>query len=1323
MKPSFRKLLPILSATLVGLGIFLCLNHRETEPAGVAKVEAPSIESAQATVPRTLSQSIQAAKQPIKQAAPDAAALIKLEGAAFQPHWDAERNRPFYTIAEPSVVSLRKVAAGDKLSLPLPDHGVVEVTVHASLQDEQRDTMWSIGGEIGDGQGSLYLAEDTKMDILSGVVMLRNRREAWVYERSGNGELTVSERLASEIVCTGKSGLPPIGMAGSTAAVAPTPNGGGVVPLSTGASGTVPSCSSKPGAAAVLYLDFEGGTLTQTFYNCGRPITYEGPGLDTNHMIACWSQVAEDFTAFDVNVTTVRASYTSAAVGRRMRLILGKTSWDPIEKGGFAAVGGFPNAGGFWSERNRVNVKDGFDVNLPRRLGVAPYPSGYGPTMAAIVFPSDVVCWVFSETLIFERELTVNAQVKTFTQAAAHELGHSFGLLHDGHEHSSGWLVLGYPGHGTGVDDLDWWAPIMGTNFRNGVVQWSKGEYQWAINLGWGTLPDGSRALQDDLAIIGAGVSGGAGTGLVADDQGDTVGTATLLSIDTRGMVSDSGKIHVGTDSDFFRIPIAATTGAINLTITATGDDTELDLFAELRNSSGTVLASSSPFSDRNAKIGPITVTAAGSYYLIIRGSEQGDASNTGWTRYGNLGNYAINGSVINGNISGTGGPVITASALAPNASVGISYSFPLLATNNPTTYYLVAGTVPPGLLLSGGSLTGTPTTQGMYIFTLAAANAVGGSSKQFLLIVSGPASLDESLEAFPIVWTTTSPPSNPAASLWQGQRTLTNDSSDAARSGSIGSNSESILSTNLKGPGKLTFYWRTSSHSSDRLIFKQSATELFNISGETAWEQKTVLITGSGTYPVSWIYRTDAGTTAGQNAGFIDQVSYVQNPVFPGGNFYAGGRVGQGFLRQIPLEGIRLPTTWALTGGTLPPGVTLNSTTGDLSGVPNTVGTYEPEITATNSAGPSTTYPTIYIYPTISLPAGLDAEGLVWVTDSENPWFGDNTNTNDGVDVAHSGPIRHSLSSFMQTTVNGPGTFSFWWKCSTEATDDPGFFSLDGVVQSSISGEATWAQQTYNLTAGPHTLRWNYVRDGSGNGGSNMVWVDRVSWITPGPTITNALTVDWTVGATYFFSLTSDDPNATWSVTGTLPTDVAFFQPEKMIAAIPKTPRVVTFTLNATNAGGTTTSRLFTANIESTYTAWARTKGLAVGTPLGDPDNDGIVNFAELAFGLNPTVRNPTYQPVSYDPATKRLRAIFNRRGSSNPDIRYEVQISTDLVNWTTMAAFEDGGVTNIGALSINSTQVSPAPDLLFESTVIDALAQAPARPKRYMRVKVIQK
>ena len=1322
MDRSFRKLLPILSPVLLGLWIVLSFLADDPQSAAVGEADAPASNQSMAQAPRTtLPQPIQAAnKASIKQAAPDATALIRLENATFQPHWDGERNRPFYTIAEPIVTSLRKVVAGDKLSLPLPDHGIVEVTVHASLQDEKRDTMWSIGGEIGDGEGSLYLAEDTKMEILSGVVMLRNRREAWGYHRSGNGELTVSEKPVSEIVCTGEDGLPPIGVGSPSAPEPLDPSDGGTVARAPRAAGTTPVHSSKPGATSVLYLDFEGGTITQTFYNSGRAVTYESAGMDTNQMTSLWSQVAEDFSPFDVNVTTVRSTYTNATVGRRMRIIMAKTSWEPTNKNGFAAFGAFPNAGGYWSERNKVRTNSGADSNVPSYFGATPYPSGQGPTMAAIIFPSDMVCWAFGTPLIRPLEKKVSAQVNWFARVATHELGHTLGLLHDSSLTTGGAYTEYYGGHGSGVDK---WNPMMGYMYDS-LAQWSRGEYTDAFNNGWGTLPGGARAFQDDLAIIGASVSGGTGNGLLADDKGDTAGTAALLTIGAGGVVNDSGLIHVGTDADNFRIPVAATSAVIDLTIMAAGEDPNLDLYVELQNASGTALTSSVPFSDRNAKIGPITVNAAGNYNLVISGSFQGTAS-TGWTRYGNLGGYTITGSVINGNVSGVGGaPVITASGTPPDASVGITYSYPLLATNNPTSYYLVSGTVPPGLGLSGGNLTGTPTSAGSYNFTLAASNAQGGSSKFFTMYVFGPADLDESLEGFPIVWTTTSPPSSLPASLWQGQRAITQDGQDAARSGSIGSNAESILTTNFKGPGKLTFYWRTSSHSTDRLIFKLSNTEQFNIGGETAWEQKTVLITGSGTYPVSWIYRTDPGTIAGQNAGFVDQVSYVQNPVFANGNFYAGARVGYGFARQIPLEGLGLPTTWALTGGTLPPGITLNSSTGELSGVPTTVGTYEPEITATNSAGPSTTYPTLYIYPDISLPAGLDAEGLVWVTDPVNPWFGDTPNNHDGVDVAHSGPIRHGLSTYMQTTVNGPGTFSFWWKASTEPTDDPAYFSIDGVVQNSVSGEAAWAQQTYNLSAGPHTLRWNYVRDNGGNGGSNMVWVDQVGWTTPGPTITSALTANWTVGGTYTINLTSDDPNATWSITGTLPPDMFLVpSPSNVLGALPRLPRVVTFTLNATNALGTTTSRLFTANIESSYTAWARTKSLAVGTPLADPDKDGILNIAECAYGLDPNLRNIGFQPVSYDPITKRLRAVFNRRHQFYPDLKYEVQVANDLQNWISIATVDNGSsFTNAGAQSITETQVSPFPDAIYQATVIDGTAQSSAVPSRHMRVKITQ-
>ncbi|MFC4785338.1 hypothetical protein ACT8ZV_12745 [Nocardioides sp. MAHUQ-72] len=61
----------------------------------------------------------------------------------------------------------------------------------------------------------------------------------------------------------------------------------------------------------------------------------------------------------------------------------------------------------------------------------------------------------------------------------SYEVGHNFGLLHDGNAHD-----YYASGHGS-------WAPIMGAGFDRPVTQWSHGDHAGANNQ------------QDDLAVIG----------------------------------------------------------------------------------------------------------------------------------------------------------------------------------------------------------------------------------------------------------------------------------------------------------------------------------------------------------------------------------------------------------------------------------------------------------------------------------------------------------------------------------------------------------------------------------------------------------------------------------------------------------------------------------------------------------------------------------------------------------------------------------------------------------------------------------------------------
>jgi hypothetical protein len=82
-------------------------------------------------------------------------------------------------------------------------------------------------------------------------------------------------------------------------------------------------------------------------------------------------------------------------------------------------------------------------------------------------------------------------------------------------------------------------------------------------------------------------------------------------------------------------------------------------------------------------------------------------------------------------------------------------------------------------------------------------------------------------------------------------------------------------------------------------------------------------------------------------------------------------------------------------------------------------------------------------------------------------------------------------------------GSVVFYVKVSTEAGFDTLQFFVDGVPQTTWSGNATttWqASPSYSLTAGVHTLKWVYAKDASVSVGSDAVWLDglRTPTFTP---------------------------------------------------------------------------------------------------------------------------------------------------------------------------------------------------------------------------------
>jgi MYXO-CTERM domain-containing protein len=235
-----------------------------------------------------------------------------------------------------------------------------------------------------------------------------------------------------------------------------------------------------------------------------------------------------------------------------------------------------------------------------------------------------------------------------FGRTVSHEFGHLLGML-DAGQGSTAY----YEGNSTYQ-----WYPIMGNYYfgtgSNAVVQWSKGEWANA----------NSDAKIDALASISGFL------GYRSDDISSVAMTISGTAVSADG---NRGQITGASDTDDFTFTIGSSGGSVNLTI----DRIEyiggamLDVLATLKNSSGTTLATSNPTASRKATISQSSL-AAGDYTLTIQGGYEGSASN-GFTAYGSIGFYGIEGTVTGSSSSstGTGGASNTGGASSTGGAAG----------------------------------------------------------------------------------------------------------------------------------------------------------------------------------------------------------------------------------------------------------------------------------------------------------------------------------------------------------------------------------------------------------------------------------------------------------------------------------------------------------------------------------------------------------------------------------------------------------------------------------------------------------------------------
>jgi hypothetical protein len=185
-----------------------------------------------------------------------------------------------------------------------------------------------------------------------------------------------------------------------------------------GVSNAIPALSSNPSSNNKVYLDFDGNFLTQwgAWSNVSTP-----PFSNPSAIPEIWARMVEDFSIFDVDVTTVEP-----VQGNKVnKIVVGGSSYDWY---GYSA-GGVAYEGGFFG--------------------------GFVPTVG----------FVFSETL--------GNNTKNIAEAGSHEAGHIFGLSHQS-LWSNGTKVSEYY---SGFGD---WAPIMGNSYSAARSTWHNGNPDWS---------------------------------------------------------------------------------------------------------------------------------------------------------------------------------------------------------------------------------------------------------------------------------------------------------------------------------------------------------------------------------------------------------------------------------------------------------------------------------------------------------------------------------------------------------------------------------------------------------------------------------------------------------------------------------------------------------------------------------------------------------------------------------------------------------------------------------------------------------------------------
>jgi len=426
--------------------------------------------------------------------------------------------------------------------------------------------------------------------------------------------------------------------------------------------------------------------------------------------------------------------------------------------------------------------------------------------------------------------------------------------------------------------------------------------------------------------------------------------------------------------------------------------------------------------------------------------------------------------------------PSILSSSL-PNGTVGAPYSYTLAADGDlPMTWSAGSG-MPTGLnLSSGGVISGTPATAGTFDFTVTAQNAGGGNSKPLRIIVGEALSITTSV----------------------------------LNAGRVGT----PYSFTLAATGTAPISWNITSGSLP--------------GGLTLSEEG--LISGTPTDYGTFDFTVKATNIAGSVTKALS-MNVDASPIILTGSL-SGGIAGEAYEDTLAASGTA-PMTWAVSIGSLPAGLNLDTNTGVISGTPTAAVTSTFTVTATNSVGHDAKELSIVIVPD----ASSAVKPKITVVDPPE------------------GTVGEAYMILLTATGTSPIAWNFKGELpeGLELLSPRDTFPVKGKIPSLV-----WMIAGTPKESGT----FNILLIAENKAGEDALDIKIV--INPEPVILKITTTslpDGVVGTTYSAELKASAEGAVWSVRGDLPDGLAL-NPAGKITGVPTKAGTFSFAVLAGIAG-----------------------------------------------------------------------------------------------------------------------------------------------------------